>query len=201
MNYLFFDIECCDGTHICSLGYIITDENFHILEKKDILINPELPFRLGPTKNDELKLSYQKETFYRQKCFPKFYNAIKKLLTQKDTLLLGFSIGNDFNFINIACERYNLEQLNLVGFDIQRLHKCISNDNYVRALEKVAEQRNIEHNVLKLHKSCDDAQLSMYILQNICQEENLSINEIVNKYSNCIVQSKIYVKKRKTNQN
>ena len=201
MNYLFFDIECCDGTHICSLGYIITDVNFHILEKKDIIINPELSFRLGPTKEEELKLCYSKETFYKQKSFPSYYKIIKDLLTLKDTLLLGFSIGNDFNFINIACDRYNLKQLNLVGFDIQKLHKYLSNDNYVRALEKVAEQRNIQHNILKLHKSCDDAQLSMYILKNICNEENLTINEIVNKYSNCIVQSKIYVKKIKPNLN
>ena len=37
MNYLYFDIECCDGKHICSFGYVITDENFNILEKKILL--------------------------------------------------------------------------------------------------------------------------------------------------------------------
>ena len=28
MNYLYFDIECCDGNHMCSFGYVITNENF-----------------------------------------------------------------------------------------------------------------------------------------------------------------------------
>lgn len=32
MRYLFFDIECCDGKHICEFGYVITDINS--LQKK-----------------------------------------------------------------------------------------------------------------------------------------------------------------------
>ena len=47
MNYLFFDIECADGTHMCSFGYVLVDEKFNILEKDDILINPKCAFRLG----------------------------------------------------------------------------------------------------------------------------------------------------------
>lgn len=34
MKYLFFDIECCDGNHMCSFGYVIVNNNFEILEKK-----------------------------------------------------------------------------------------------------------------------------------------------------------------------
>jgi hypothetical protein len=48
MKYLFFDIECAnrDSTgrnQIYSFGYILADENMHILEReKDILINPNV---------------------------------------------------------------------------------------------------------------------------------------------------------------
>ena len=33
MRYLAFDIECCDGKHICEFGYVITDEKFIVEEK------------------------------------------------------------------------------------------------------------------------------------------------------------------------
>jgi hypothetical protein len=43
MDYIFFDIECanCFGGRgkICSFGYVITDENFNIRQKNDLIIN------------------------------------------------------------------------------------------------------------------------------------------------------------------
>ena len=46
MRYLTFDIECCDGKHICEFGYVITDEKFNIIKKSVITINPESKFNL-----------------------------------------------------------------------------------------------------------------------------------------------------------
>ena len=39
MKYLSFDIECCDGQHICEFGYVIIDEKFYVLERDCITIN------------------------------------------------------------------------------------------------------------------------------------------------------------------
>ena len=201
MNYTFFDIECCDGVHICSFGYLQTTTSFKSLTKADILINPEMRFHLGPRNKTTLKLSYPNDMFFRQPPFPHFYEKLRKLLLNRNTILIGFSIGNDFNFINLACERYKLKQLNLRGFDVQKLHKIITNDNEVKSLEKVAEMHNITNRRLRLHKSCDDAELTMYILRKICKELNLTFAEIMNKHPDCIVQSKIYVRKNKIKNN
>lgn len=46
MRYLSFDIECCDGQHICEFGYVLIDEKFNILERDCITINPEYKFKL-----------------------------------------------------------------------------------------------------------------------------------------------------------
>ena len=35
MRYLCFDIECCDGQHICEFGYVITDENLAVQKKRN----------------------------------------------------------------------------------------------------------------------------------------------------------------------
>ena len=62
MNYLFFDIECCDGNHICSFGYVITNESFEILEKEDIIINPQWRFKLGRAGFDpRIHLAYSED--------------------------------------------------------------------------------------------------------------------------------------------
>ena len=39
MKYLFFDIECCDGHHICEFGYVLIDEQFNILERDCLTID------------------------------------------------------------------------------------------------------------------------------------------------------------------
>ena len=47
MNYLVFDIECCDGRHICEFGYVLADAAFRVLERGVMTIAPEKPFDLG----------------------------------------------------------------------------------------------------------------------------------------------------------
>ena len=46
MKYLSFDIECADGgkATICSFGYVIADEQFRVLKKEDIVLNPDGKF-------------------------------------------------------------------------------------------------------------------------------------------------------------
>ena len=50
MKYVFFDIECAcvykNVAKICVFGYCVADEQFNILEKQDILINPNGKFHL-----------------------------------------------------------------------------------------------------------------------------------------------------------
>lgn len=64
MRYLAFDIECCDGKHICEFGYVITDEKYNIIKKSVITINPESKFNLvGRPGGRDLYLSFSEEQF------------------------------------------------------------------------------------------------------------------------------------------
>lgn len=54
MRYLCFDIECCDGQHICEFGYVITDENLAVQKKGILLINPREKFRLTGRRDVEI---------------------------------------------------------------------------------------------------------------------------------------------------
>ena len=65
MRYLFFDIECCNGRDICEFGYVITDTEFNVLEKKNFTINPENKFNLtGRSDGRDLELYYPYSTYY-----------------------------------------------------------------------------------------------------------------------------------------
>ena len=65
MRYLIFDIECCDGRHICEFGYVITNEKFEVLDKQVITINPEKKFNLTGRKNqDDLTLFFFRRNLF-----------------------------------------------------------------------------------------------------------------------------------------
>ncbi len=70
MNYLFFDIECsnCFGGHgkICSLGYVLADSRFNVLEQKDILVNPKSKFYLRRGNGEGIELGYPEEEFFKE---------------------------------------------------------------------------------------------------------------------------------------
>ena len=47
-SFVFFDCECAntfDGVgKICSLGYVICDDDLNIIESEDVVMNPECDF-------------------------------------------------------------------------------------------------------------------------------------------------------------
>lgn len=54
MDYVFFDIECANciegQAKICSFGYVVTDEQFDVIEREDLIVNPKAPFLLSGRK-------------------------------------------------------------------------------------------------------------------------------------------------------
>jgi len=88
-NYLFLDIECCNGNHICSIGYVICDEKFTVIDKKDIIINPEREFKLARAGFDpRVKLAYKPEYFKTQPNFKQVYNEVNKIFRFPTTVLI-----------------------------------------------------------------------------------------------------------------
>ncbi len=80
MKYLFFDIECAsvfkNTAKICAFGYCLTDEQFHILKKEDILVNPQGGFHLTDRKGAQgLVLPYEYKEFKNYPTFPELSPA------------------------------------------------------------------------------------------------------------------------------
>ena len=187
MNYLFFDIECCDGHHICSFGYVVTNENFEILKKEDIVINPQWRFRKGRDGFDpEKDLAYTKEYFMKQPAFPYFYSKLKRLLVDSNYILLGHGITSDISFLDNACKRYDFPKFDLQVYDTQNMYYQFNKLQKQRALEDIIKDLVIDISLLHEHKSCDDAEVSMLITRELCKKLQVSLDELLELCDNSI---------------
>lgn len=194
MKYLFFDIECSDGKHICSFGYVLTDCNFVVLEKKDILINPEAIFHTGAwskakreksERDRGITLAYPKEEFLASPKFTEFYETIKGLLTDKDTKVIGFACDNDARFIMWATERYKLDFICYTLYDMQRAFREYKELTCQPALEKALEEFGLDVSGHVAHRSDEDAEVTMLIAKGLTERLGITLEELVEKYPSC----------------
>ena len=103
MKYLSFDIECCDGKHICEFGYVLIDENFNVLDRNCPTINPNHKFKLaGRAHESDISLAFSEDVYVNSPTFDFYYDRIKKLLTTPNCQIVGFSLANDAKFLATA---------------------------------------------------------------------------------------------------
>ena len=188
MKYLFFDIESPDGSPyaICEFGYVITDENFNILDRNNLLINPEKKikpiYRRGELK---IKLFYPPYKYFQSPLFPSRYPVIRNLLTKDDVKVFGYSVSSDITYIRSTSTKYNLEQFNYSSYDVQliyrdlmKLAKCTSLEN---AAQIVPES---EKNNFSLHRADHDATITMLVLKHLVKNNNINLNEFLSSNEN-----------------
>lgn len=181
MNFLFFDIECanCYGGRgkICSFGYVLTDEHLNILEKEDIIINPRSSFNLGP----DLKLAYTKAEFKEAFPFTAYYDHIGALLEYDDYVVLGYSIENDANFLRSDCKRYELPCYEFDFYDVQCMIMQIFGLKNMPSLQKALEFFGMHENQ-DIHKSDDDAYMTMLAMKGACEHLGITPAELIERY-------------------
>ena len=186
MRYLAFDIECCDGQHICEFGYVLTNEKFNLIEKDVLIINPDKPFNLGNGRRPgDIKLFFSEATYYSRACFPHFYERIKRLLTAKDQIVIGHAVSNDAGFIRRACKRYDLPPINFAYLDSQRAYAFYTVSKDRLSLERVADALEVEKTEI-LHRSDEDALLTLRIVKGLCEKLSVDVEGLKGLYPSAI---------------
>lgn len=181
-NFLFFDCECAncfDGVgKICSLGYVLTDDELNVIESEDVVMNPETEFDwyLFSPKN-KCQLAYSKDYFRSKPNFDAFYKKLKSLFSNGNTYVAGFAVVNDVGFVNSACERYNRDYINFRAFDVQNL--LDKTFNAKKKLFEWAEFLECDMSALASHKSVDDAMATMLVFKKVCEKENKSPEQLM----------------------
>ncbi len=185
MEYLIFDTESCTGHaddgSLCSLGYVIADENFNVIKRDDILINP-LPskFFVGDKKHAKqtgITFAYSIEEFRRSPRFDALYDKIANLF--KDRLALGFSIVNDLRYLNDACVKYSLPIINYKFLDVQYIYKLIHPEENAVGLKILCEKYGCEY---LAHRADEDAFATLTLLKKILDEKAIDLHTLLLKY-------------------
>ena len=185
MKYLFFDIECSvvskNVAKICAFGYCLTDKKFNILEKEDILINPQGGFHLTDRKGTQgLVLPYEYANFKKYPTFQEKADKIYSLLQDRDTLVSGHATMNDVKYLNFESKRFNLPPFDFAFADTQfvYMHR-IGEFSRQFGLGSIAQELGVEFTA---HRAVDDAYATMKVAEAMCKEEGLTFLELLEKY-------------------
>ena len=182
MKYLFFDIECAgvfkNVAKICAFGYCLTDEQFNILEKKDILINPQGGFHLTDRKGEQgIVLPYKYEDFKKYPTFKEQANDIYALLQDSDTLVIGHAVQNDVKYLNLESKRFSLPSFSFRFVDTQFLYmNVIADFSRQYGLGIIAERLGVEFTP---HRAVDDAYATMKVACALCRAESLTLTQLL----------------------
>ena len=187
MKYLFFDIECSvvskTAAKICAFGYCLTDEKFNILEKEDLLINPQGGFHLTDRKGTQgLVLPYEYGSFKSYPTFLEYKEKIYGLLQDPDTLVVGHATMNDVKYLNLESRRFKLPSFVFNFADTQFLYmNRIGEFSRQFGLGSIAKELGVE---FVAHRAVDDAYATMKIAEALCRAEGegMSLMSLIKKY-------------------
>ena len=183
MKYLAFDIEAANGymlSSICSVGVVIADEQFNILFRENIWINPKTKYNLNGTRaNVGIDLHLDKKLLASSPDFREIYPRLKTLLTDKEYMVFGHAVDSDVRMLNKACERYHLPSIDFEFTDSQLLYRLYKQESEVKALSKIATEMGVS---FVQHNSEEDAYVSMLTLKYLVQQSGLSVAELSEKY-------------------
>lgn len=183
MKYLAFDIEAANGyqlSSICSVGVVIADEQFNVISRENIWINPKTKYNLNGTREKVgIDLGLDKALLDASPDFKQVYDKIKSLLTDKQYVVLGHAVDADVRMLNKACERYRLPSIDFEFICSQLLYKMYKGDKEVKGLGKIANDLGI---TFHQHNSEEDAYVTMLTLKYLVEDSGLSVDQLLDKY-------------------
>jgi hypothetical protein len=181
MEYLFYDLEYATqkggSSKICEFGYVVTNENFSVLDRGNLIINPNIT-RANWDYFAVKKILTRKIREYESKqTFPHYFDKIKRLFERAD-YVFGHSLDSDANSLNDELKRYNLPSIDHIFYDVKLFYKAFNNYKNDTSVIKILEELNIkgEENA---HDAEADAFNTMLELKEMLNKLNVSVVELI----------------------
>ncbi|MBO7344524.1 MAG: hypothetical protein J6U92_01100 [Clostridia bacterium] len=193
MDYLFIDIECAnckDGGKLCEFGYVLVDNNFSVIEEKNILINPSAEFDRYVLAH---MLNYKKQDYDNSPLFKQVYPQIFPLLTANNRIIVGHTVGGDAVHIGDDCMRYGLPTPDFKYADVVEIYKEHTNTQNATSLVNMCKELGIETGD-NVHSAGVDARLTMLVAKALCEKTKVSLEQLLIKTPNCKGEIKNYAK-------
>lgn len=181
MKYLFYDCEFASSKGgknvICEFGYVCTDENMKILEKENLVINPNLSGNEWDYYALKHILQRTKATYEQSPEFSYYYEKIKSLLLEAD-YIFGHAISNDVRSVDYAIQRYGSPCVDYTFYNIDKFFNRFSGNENKCNLEVMLEMLGKEK-VDGLHDAENDAYMTMLVYFGILEKLQISTEEII----------------------
>ena len=203
MNILFFDLECANCFNgigkVCEFGAVLVDSNFNLINKYSYFMSPgkgkSNRFDKGFCNEEgQLQWAYDPQYYFQNPEFTYYYSNIKHLLENKNTLVFGYAVNNDCNYLNDSVLRYHLPFLHYNAYDLLPIIQAYSHDVY-HGLENTYHSmcKDVNYYQITAHLAVDDALMTMEITKHLCKELKININQLINKYPTCKLDVTKYV--------
>lgn len=166
MHFLAIDLEACNmyvKGSVFSIGVVCADENFDILYKRDIIINPKCKFATKFRK--PIEFSIDKETVKDMPTLADIHSELKSLFGG-DYLVVAHSANNDMYMLNAACKRANVPAFSFDYICTQTIYSAVYEEKNGIGLDAVAEKLSL---TFTHHKADDDAEMALMLLKNCCE--------------------------------
>lgn len=172
------DLEACNRYvkgSVFSIGVVEADEDFNILYKEDIIINPKCKFVAKFRK--PIEFSVTKEQAESAQTFAEQYDKIKALF-EGDKIIMAHSANNDMFMLNEACKRARVPALKFEYICTQMIYSAIYDVMNGIGLDKAAEELGL---TFTHHKADDDAEMALRLLQSCLEKTGCTYPQLEKK--------------------
>lgn len=193
MKLVAFDTQCSKDNgfycEMCKFSYAVSNDIFHIITSDEIYIKAKKP--TGKLKRhvkiDEERLSYAPD-------YKSVHRRIGNILGMDDSVFLAHSPASDFRHFWCMDKGYQTDNIPCKAYDI---HTIVRNYAYLPSysLHSICWAWGIEHKSKSLRSN---AEACIRIMEFICKESGLTIEEIIQRYGqNAMIDSELVYHKTK----
>ena len=181
MKYLFFDLEYAaskgGNIKICEFGYVVTDENFQILDRNNFIINPNIMRYEWDWHVVRTILTRRISEYEGNPEFDYYYDEIVKLIEEAD-YVFGHSINGDAKALNCDCQRYGLPSIDFKFYDVKEFYKQYNSSKNDTSVINILNDLEIEGEDGE-HDAEVDAVNTMYEFKAMLQRLEMSAVELI----------------------
>ena len=181
MKYLFFDLEYATSKggniKICEFGYVVTDENFRILDRDNLIINPNIMREEWDWRVVRKILTRRISEYEDSPKFDEYYDDIVKLIKSAD-YVFGHSLNGDARALNCDCQRYGLPSIDFKFYDIKEFYKQYKSSKNDTSVVNILKDLESEGEDGK-HDAEVDAVNTMYEFKAMLQRLEMTAQELI----------------------
>lgn len=181
MRFLFFDLEYATSRggecKICEFGYVVTNEQFRVIERENLIINPNIDRSEWDYRVVRTILTRTIKEYEQNPIFTYYYDRIVRLIKGAD-FVIGHSLDGDAKALNDECKRYELPSIDYEFYDVKLFYKQFANTTKDTGVLDILKQLNIkgEENA---HDAETDAFNTMLELKGMLESLETSLQELI----------------------